>query len=186
MTHFPDLKDLIHDINTGIEGVEGSQENSAFAAVAPEPTAKYILVTIGARSLAIAIDNLAEVGAIPPVTLLPNLPIWIKGIMNIRSEIISMIDFAGFLGDEQGQNRSKGKLVVLRNEKMKVGIAVDAIVGTVTKNLSEITEADLSGRSDLETVLFAQSLPVDNAHYSILSVDTLLSHPKLVDFSEES
>lgn len=185
MTHFPDLKDLIHDINSDIEGVEGSQESSAFASVAPEPTAKYILVTISGRSLAIAIDNLAEVGTVPPVTLLPNLPSWIKGIMNIRSEIISMIDFAGFLGDAQGQKRLKGKLVVLRNEKMKVGIAVDAIVGTVTKNLSEITGADVSGGSDLDKVLFAERLPVDDAHYSILSVDTLLSHPKLVEFSEE-
>ncbi len=186
MTNFPDLKDLIQGIDTSLDAVSDSDENNAFGSAAPEPMAKYILVTIGARSLAIAIDSLAEVGSIPPITFLPNLPGWIKGIMNIRSEIISMVDFAGFLEEEQLRTRGEKKLVVLRNEKMKVGISVDNIVGTVTKYLSEIAPSDLSSESAIGQALFAQQLPVDEKSYAILNVDTFLSHSKMVNFSEMS
>ena len=186
MTKFPDLKDLIQGIDASLDSVAESEENRAFGSIAPEPMAKYILVSIGARSLAIAIDSMAEVGSVPPVTFLPNLPGWIKGIMNIRSEIISMIDFTGFLEEEQGRTRRDKKLVVLRNEKMKVGISVDTIVGTVTKFVREIAPSDLSSESVLAQALFGQQLTVDGKPYAILDVDAFLSHPKLIHFSEMS
>ena len=186
MTNFPDLKDLIHGIDSHLEAIADTDENNAFGSAAPEPTAKYILVKIGSRSLAIAIDNLAEVGSVPKVTFLPNLPGWIQGIMNIRSEIISMVDFTGFLQEQQMHVRGEKKLVVLRNDKMKVGMGVDAIIGTVTKNLSEIEVSDLNTESAIGKSLFTESLPVEGNSYFILNVDKLLSHPKLVNFSEVS
>jgi purine-binding chemotaxis protein CheW len=148
--------------------------------------AKFILVQIGSRSLAIAIDNLAEVGAVPKVTFLPNLPGWIPGIMNIRSEIVSMVDFSGFLQEQQVRVRGEKKLVVLRNEKMKVGMGVDAIIGTVTRTMSEIVASDLDNESVIGKSLFPESLPVDGKSYFILNVDRFLTHPKLVNFSEVS
>jgi purine-binding chemotaxis protein CheW len=184
MTNFPDLKDLIGGIDSHLEGVADSDENNAFGLASPEPMAKYILVMVGSRSLAIAIDSLAEVGSVPKITFLPNLPDWIHGIMNIRSEIISMVDFSGFLQEEQTRGRGEKKLVVLRSEKMKVGIGVDAIVGTVTKNLSDIETSSLESESVIGKVLFAESIPVDGRVYSILNVEKFLTHPRLVNFSE--
>lgn len=184
MTNFPDLKDLIHGIDSHLEAAAASDDSNAFGSAAPEPMAKYILVTIGTRHLAITIDSLAEVGAVPQITFLPNLPEWILGIMNIRSEIISMVDFPGFLNEEQIRVRGEKKLVVLRNEKMKVGLGVDAIVGTVTKNLSDIENSDLESESSIGKVLFSESLPVEGRYYSILNVGEFLTHSKLVNFSE--
>lgn len=184
MTNFPDLKDLIHGIDSHLEAAAASDDSNAFGSAAPEPMAKYILVTIGTRHLAITIDSLAEVGAVPQITFLPNLPEWILGIMNIRSEIISMVDFPGFLNEEQIRVRGEKKLVVLRNEKMKVGLGVDAIVGTVTKNLSDIENSDLESESSIGKVLFSESFPVEGRYYSILNVGEFLTHSKLVNFSE--
>jgi len=184
MTNFPDLKDLIHGIDSQIETIEDSVKSNSFGS-APEAMAKYILVKIGSRSLAIAIDSLAEVGGVPKITFLPNLPDWILGIMNIRSEIISMVDFAGFLKEEQVRVRGEKKLVVLRNEKMKVGIGVDVIVATVTKNLSEIQICSGSTESLLAKDLFLEEFMVDGVSYSILDVQKFLTHPRLVEFSGE-
>ncbi|MFT5697787.1 MAG: chemotaxis signal transduction protein [Desulforhopalus sp.] len=184
MTNFPHLKDLIHGIDSQIEAVEDFVESSSFGS-APEPMAKYILVTIGSRSLAIAIDSLAEVGAVPKITFLPNLPDWILGIMNIRSEIVSMVDFTSFLKEEQLRVRGEKKLVVLRNGKMKVGIGVDSIVATVTKKMSEIQASSGSTESPLGKDLFLESFLVDGFSYSILDVQKFLTHPRLVDYSSE-
>ena len=185
MTKYPDLKDLIHGIDSQLEGIAISVDSSSVGS-ALEPMAKYILVEIGSRSLAIAIDSLAEVGAQPKVTFLPNLPEWILGIMNIRSEIISMVDFACFLNEERVQVRSEKKLIVLRNEKMKVGIGVDAIVGTVTKSLNDIQPAEVSSENSIGNILFTHNLLDDGTLYSLLDVPKFFTLRKLVNFSEES
>lgn len=185
MTTFPDLQDLIRSIDSSFAGVEDIVATSVFDS-APAPKEKYILVEVGSHSLAIQIDSLAEVGAVPKITFLPNLPVWILGIMNIRSEIISMVDFAGFLQEDQGAQGRQKKLVVLRSNKVKVGIAVDSIVATVTKNRSEILSSVVGISTSIGKDLFIESILVDGRSYAILDVDNLLTHPRLVDFSGES
>lgn len=185
MTKYPDLIDLIHGIDHQLEGATGGAGRSLFGAKAPEPMVKYILVKIGGRSLAIAIDSLAEVGAVPKITALPNLPWWILGIMNIRSEIISMVDFTGFLQEGRPIRKHAGKLVVLRNEKLKVGIGVDAIVGTANINVKEILPTMAGDDESIGKALFATSVLVNGVAYSILDTGKFLTHPRLIDIDVE-
>lgn len=185
MTKYPDLNSLIHGIDSQLESVARFIDPASLGAT-PEPTAKYILVEIGSRSLAIMIDSLAEVGSVPEITFLPNLPEWIKGIMNIRSEIVSMVDFAGFLNEEQVRTRREKKLLVLRNGKMKVGVGVDSIVGTVTKSTSDVHSSKESIEGSIGKALFLENLLVDGETYSILNVQKFLTHPRLVNFAIES
>ena len=185
MTNYPDLNSLIHGIDSQLEGVTDTTDPASFG-VKPEVMVKYILVTIGSRSLAITIDSLAEVGPIPKITALPNLPEWIKGIMNIRSEIVSMVDFVGFLNEEQADTRRDKKLLVLRDKKMKVGVEADSIVGTVTRGRSDIQSVKESTESLIGKILFRENLLVDGERYSILNVQKFLTHPRLVNFAKES
>lgn len=185
MTNYPDLNSLIHGIDSQLEDVMDAFDPASFGA-APEPMVKYILVAIGSRSLAITIDSLAEVGSMPKITSLPNLPEWIKGIMNIRSEIISMIDLTGFLNEEKSDTRRDKKLLVLREGKMKVGVGVDSVVGTVTRSKSDIPPSQKSTESSIGMMLFRENLLVDGETYSILDVQKFLTHPRLVNFAKES
>lgn len=185
MIKYPDLNSLILSIDNQLESVADFNDSASFGA-APEPMVKYILVEVGAHSLAIAIDNLAEVGPLPKITFLPNLPEWIKGIMNIRSEIISMVDLPGFLDEEQVRTGRDKKSVVLRSGKMKVGVGVDSIVGTVTRSTNDIQLSKKSGEHSVGTSLFLENLLVDGETYSILNVQKFLSHPRLVNFAKES
>ena len=185
MINYPELNSLIQDIDTQLESVAGSIDPASLGTTS-EPMSKYILVEIGPRSLAIMIDSLAEVGSVPDITFLPNLPEWVKGIMNIRSEIVSMVDFAGFLNEEQVHTRREKKLVVLRNGKMKVGVGVDSIVGTVTRGASDIQSSKENTDSSIGKALFMENLLVDGETYAILNVQRFLTHPRLVNFAKES
>ncbi|TKB09873.1 chemotaxis protein CheW [Desulforhopalus sp. IMCC35007] len=182
MTKYPDLIDLIHAIDRQLEGAVGGADRSVFGATAPEVMVKYILVKVGTRTLAIGIDSLAEVGVLPKITALPNLPWWILGIMNIRSEIISMVDFTGFLQERQPVRNHASKLVVLRNDKVKVGIGVDAIVGTVNIVVQEILPNVNGDAESIEKMLFPSRLLSNGVAYSILDVGKFLTHPRLIDF----
>lgn len=144
---------------------------------------RYILVEIGALHLAIAIDDLAEVGPLPPITALPNLPAWILGIANIRSEIVSIVDFGGFLGIADRALCQGNRFAVLRHKKLKIGLRLDRIVGTVSKADSEKQPLDAVDKKSMHAGLFIAALPADKNLYYILSVSRLLSSSRLVDYS---
>ena len=98
MSSVVDLQNLILKIDEQLaEVTDKAAIVEQQVAAAREEMRRYILVRIGDLHLAIAIDDLSEVGPLPAITLLPNLPFWIQGIVNIRSEIVSVIDFGGFL-----------------------------------------------------------------------------------------
>jgi chemotaxis signal transduction protein len=150
-----------------------------------EEVDRYLLVGIAALQLAIAIDDLSEVGPLPTITLLPNLPLWVQGIVNIRSEIVSVIDFGGFL-NVAGRGICDGnRLVVLRHKKRKIGIRVDRIIGTVSKSLSETKPLDPVDRKSVDASLFSSGLFVEKNFYYILNVPKFLSASRLVDNNDK-
>lgn len=184
MSSLPDLTQLISDIDAKLSAVqEASPESAVSSTVAAEESTKYLLVGIGGLRLAIAIDNLSEVGPLPTITFLPNLPPWIQGIVNIRSEIISVIDFAGFLGLADRDVCAGNRMAVLRYKKRKIGLRLDQIFSTVNRTLSEQKPLDGEGQKGLDTTLFPAVFEVDNARYYILNVRRFLTAPRLIDYN---
>ncbi len=183
MSSYPDLYTLIHTINTELAEAMRSP-GSAQQKFVPvqEKLTKFVLVATGTLHLAIAIDDLSEVGPLPAITTLPNLPPWIQGVVNVRSEIVSVIDLAGFLKSGRRGVCGGKRFVVLRHRKQKIGIRLDRIVGTVSRAVTETKPLDYIDNNQMEKSLFATGLLVENTLYYILNVRRFLTAPSLIDF----
>ena len=181
-----DLHNLIRNIDDQLAGVtDKAAIVEQQAAAGREEMHRFILVGIGTLHLAIAIDDLSEVGPLPPVTFLPNLPSWIQGIVNIRSEIVSVIDFGGFLNVADRGLCDGNRLAVLRFKNQKIGIRVDRIIGTVNKAASETKPLDMFDANSMDTSLFTSSLFVEKKFYYILNVPRFLTAPRLIDYNSK-
>ena len=184
MSSMFDLQNLILNIDEQLAEVTDKAAIVARQAAADrEEIHRYILVEIGALHLAIAIDDLSEVGPLPTISFLPNLPGWIQGIVNIRSEIVSVIDFCGFLKVANGKVCDGKRLAVLRHKKRKIGIRIDRIIGTVNKVASETKSLDLIENHLVDTSLFSSGLFVEKEFYYILNVPMFLTVKRLVDYN---
>jgi purine-binding chemotaxis protein CheW len=184
MPSLPDLYTLIKNIDAELsEVMRSSVPTDQKTIPEQEKLTKYILVSTGILHLAIAIDDLSEVGPLPPVTFLPNLPAWIQGIVNIRSEIISVIDFAEFLKLTDQKECAGNRFVVLQHKKQKIGIRLDRIVGTVSRAASDAKPLDYINKNPMDTSLFSAGLRVEDKLYFILNVRRFLTAPKLIDFN---
>ena len=53
----------------------------------------HISFVVGWHEMALPIHAMQEIGDMPVITPLPHLPPWIKGIVQIRGEILSVVDF---------------------------------------------------------------------------------------------
>jgi len=184
MASIPDLYSLIERIDTDLEEALRLAPRADKRPVAEaEIPRKFILVAIGNLNLAIAIDDLAEVGPLPAITFLPNLPPWIQGIINVRGEMVSVIDLPGFLGLPGAVKAEGSRLVVVRHEKMKIGIRLDRIGGTVSRTAAETKPLERYPGDGLDASLFLAGILVERTLYSILNVRGFLTAPRLLDYN---
>jgi twitching motility protein PilI len=83
----------------------------------------------------------AEVVAVPPIAAVPLTQPWFAGLANIRGNLYSVVDFAGFLGREAVIPHGTGgqsRLILFgpRAGDLRVGILVQSVLGL--RNVAEL------------------------------------------------
>lgn len=98
---------------------------------APSTQGKYIVFSLADSQYAVPLNQVIEVGETQPITPVPNVPDWVLGIINLRGDIISVVDCGAFL---QVHNRGvveMSSFCVVRNQKRDLitSLLVDRIEG---------------------------------------------------------
>ncbi|HVF64089.1 MAG TPA: chemotaxis protein CheW [Casimicrobiaceae bacterium] len=89
----------------------------------------------------IRLADAGEVIAVPPIADVPLTKPWFRGLANIRGNLYSVIDFAGFLGAGNVVPASHTRLVLFgaRAGDFNAGIIVSRVLGL--RNLAELAPA---------------------------------------------
>lgn len=90
---------------------------------------------------AVESSHVREVHPLENLTALPCTPAFVRGIVNLRGEIISVIDLRSFLDLAQTGLPDLNKIIVLESASMVFGILADAIFGVRRIALAEIRPA---------------------------------------------
>lgn len=180
------LQEIISTLDQQLAYAEKVSEASSEYSISEtelEQVKKYVLVRMGETGVAIPITGLFEIGPLPSVTVLPNLPGWIKGIVNLRGEIVSVVDLIEFLTKKVKERGKDQRLAVLQAGKVKVGVLVDRIVATVNRPDSELT-ARVETENDRYDFVCKSALNLDGYSYDVLDVRSLLNLKSLRNYYE--
>ncbi|MBP7056515.1 MAG: purine-binding chemotaxis protein CheW [Candidatus Omnitrophica bacterium] len=88
---------------------------------------KFIL---GGENYCVLITQVKEVIRVPDMTHIPMVPSFVKGVMNLRGEIISVMDIREFFGLEESKKALDARIVITDVLGYTVGILVDGVRGT--------------------------------------------------------
>ncbi len=91
---------------------------------------------------------LKEVLLMKDLTMLPQTPAFVKGIINLRGEIISVIDLKNFFELPQKSIPGLEKILILKDEEMTFGISADNVYG-VKKVSMENSQTRLPNLNDI-------------------------------------
>lgn len=97
----------------------------------------YIAFFLAEIELALPVEFILEIGRLPGVTPLPNLPPWVLGVSHIRGEITAVFDLKKMFNVSVFSIRKAPYLILLNNQQRKFGFPVDRISGIVTSEKSE-------------------------------------------------
>ncbi len=98
---------------------------------------QYIGFNIESNEYMIPILKVSEITIMPAITILPQLPAYVRGITNIRGTIMPIISLKTLLSSGNDEDLGTA-IIVISNEKITFGIIVDAITGVVKVNKSDI------------------------------------------------
>lgn len=85
---------------------------------------------LGSETCAIETAFVREVYPLKDFTPLPGTPAFVLGIVNIRGQILSVVDLRKLLNQPDRGLGELNKVIIIRNDRMEFGILADAILGT--------------------------------------------------------
>jgi purine-binding chemotaxis protein CheW len=125
---------------------------------------------------AVASEHVREVYPLENLTPLPCTPAFVLGIVNVRGEILSVIDIKKFFDLPEKGLTDLNKVIVLESEDMVFGIVADAICG-----VRRIPRADI--QPSLPTLTGIREdylLGVTAERVVVLDAEKLLADEKLI------
>ncbi len=109
----------------------------------PVITHRFLEFDLGKESYAIPLLSVREVIPTPETTVLPNGPAHMVGIMNLRGQIISVIDLRNKLKIKPRENNKEQAVLIVDMEGVSIGLVVDSInkvLSIATDELAEVPE----------------------------------------------
>jgi purine-binding chemotaxis protein CheW len=107
---------------------------------------KYLTFLLEKEIYGISIKSVKEINAMMNITPVPNMPDYMKGVINLRGKIITVMDLRLRLGMEEKEYSERTCIVIVEVEgqkgKKKIGIVVDSV--------SEVSDIKSSELEDFE------------------------------------
>ena len=105
-------------------------------------TAKYLLFQSGELLFGVTADYVVEIITNHVITHLPLVPAYIRGIINLRGQIIPIVDIRQLLGQP---NQRDNCIMILNINETQVGILVDNVQRMIDIDKSALLPAPKQG-----------------------------------------
>jgi purine-binding chemotaxis protein CheW len=106
---------------------------------APQKNFQIVVFKIGEEEYGLHIDQIKEVVITPFITKMPESPAYIKGVANIRGNVIAILDLNKKFGFEEVKlNEGKSFTLVIDNDDYKMGIIVKEVPNTLSISSSNV------------------------------------------------
>ncbi len=139
---------------------------------------KYLTLTLGGESYGIAVTKVREIIRPMKITLVPQMPNFVKGVINLRGKVIPIVDLRLRFQMPEVPATERTCIVVVQ---VMLGNGTEALMGLVVDGVEEVANipaADMEPTPDFGTCLDAAYIigmaKVKGAVKTLLDIDRLL------------
>ena len=147
---------------------------------------RFVLFTVAGTTYGVQETFVTELGRVPNITSVPNVPPWVRGVTNLRGDVLSVIDVRVFLGLDSILSHSGRMLVVrLLDEEFSVGLLVDTVDQIVSTPADDI-RAPASPLEGALASFLSGVCHVAERLVAVLDLDRLLRSPEIRQFDDRT
>ena len=139
----PELMSVLTPVKGLIEkGMRRVVDRDLFAGEQEEDTLKdkYLIFRIASEDYGFEIRHVLEIIVIQKITDVPDMPEYVMGLINLRGQVVPVMDIRMRFGYEQRSYDERTCIVVVKTDDAPVGVVVDTVSA-----VQDIPEEDLSG-----------------------------------------
>jgi purine-binding chemotaxis protein CheW len=93
---------------------------------------------VGRETYGVPITALHEIVRVPEITVVPDAPNYMEGVINLRGKIVSVLDLRKRLGETQIASNKRNRILVLEHKGRLCGLIVDS-----ASEVLKVPEADV-------------------------------------------
>jgi len=116
--------------------IELAQQKSSKETI--DSSIEVVLFVLSKEQYALELNYIREVYPLKELTALPCTPSFVSGIINVRSQIVSIIDLKKFFDLPDHEIDSNQRVIILHSKQMEFGILADEILGVSSIPLKDI------------------------------------------------
>lgn len=99
---------------------------------------KFLIFSLGQEDYGVEIKYVREIIRIQTITQIPELPLYIKGVINLRGKIIPVMDIRIRFQKEVRQYDDRTCIIVVNIQDIALGLVVDRVCEVLTVPESDI------------------------------------------------
>lgn len=157
------------------KGETSSIENRTKALLNME--GKYLKFLLGNEHYGIEILKIIEIIRLINITPVPNTPKYVKGVINLRGNIVPVVDLRLKLDMPEKEYDAKTRIVIVEDKidglLIRVGLIVDEVEAVYDVKASEIEEAPNFGKSNSDEYILALA-KTDTTIFILLNLSIIL------------
>lgn len=157
-----------------MENATMAQQNDTGKALSNQ----YVTFQLGGETYGISILKLNEIIAYQSCTTIPNVPSFIKGVLNLRGIVVPVIDLRERFGMEVKEYDQFTVIMILDVSGRIMGLVVDAVSDVITLNRESIKPRPHFS-TGISTEFISGMGIKDDKFVILLDVDRLLSDEEL-------
>jgi purine-binding chemotaxis protein CheW len=131
-----------------------------------DPILQWVTFRLAGETYGVNVMQVQEVLRHTEIAPVPGAPAYVLGIINLRGNVVTVIDTRHRFGLDPGEITDNTRVVIIEADKHVVGILVDSVAEVVYLRLSEIENAPNVGND--ESAKFIQGVCHKNNELLIL------------------
>lgn len=135
---------------------------------------QLVVFSLGREEFAVEVTQVREIMRMEEITRMPKSPHFVEGIINLRGQIIAVVELAKRLNLEAGDRSGDTRIIVVEAEDIKVGMIVDS-VSEVLRVSADAVEPSPTLTTDVSAAYLQGVVKQDNRLIILLDLTKVLS-----------
>jgi purine-binding chemotaxis protein CheW len=135
---------------------------------------QYVVFKLSDNEYGISILGVNTIERMMPITRVPKTQRFIKGVVNLRGEIVPVMSLRGCLGIEEAEETDETRIVIVKVGEMQAGIIVD-MVDEVIQLSEDSTESISNLTNDISKDFIFGVGKAEDRVITLLSTEKLLN-----------
>ena len=149
----------------------------------------YLTFELGGELFAISVFKVIEIIEFPDLTVVPNSPAYLLGVINLRGEVLPLVDTRQKFNMPLAQENSETSVIIMEleieGEMMKVGGVMDKVLDVIQLHTDDIKPSPSLGSKYKPEFVLGMGAH-EEKFYMMIDIDKVFSTEEIIVMKNNS